>query len=516
MKTTEKAKQEKEDKKIKDVRNAGILLHLTSLPSAFGIGDMGPEARLFADFLFRNKQRYWQLLPLSPIEKAQAYSPYSSTSSMAGNILLISPELLKEDGLLNEADLKRNVVKNSGKVKYEDAEQIKTALFDKAFSKFKNQDKALNRQFEMFCDDEKAWLNDFAIYTVIKQQYKKPWYEWSDDFKQRKKQALDQFASMNKEQIEKEKWLQFIFTRQWEQLRFYCNQLNVSLYGDLPFYVSYDSVDVWANPEFFALDENKNIAGVAGVPPDYFNADGQLWGMPVFNWDTLKANNYAWWIKRLKKNIELYDVIRLDHFRAFADYWEVSAREKTARNGKWQPGPGADFFHIAKKQLMKLPFVAEDLGDINEGVHKLREQFSFPGMKVLQFAFGDKVGDSDYIPHNYTPDFIAYTGTHDNNTTVGWYRKDLTAKDRKVLTQFLGRSITQGNVHIELARLAYTSIAKTVIVPMQDILGLDETTRINTPASVKNNWLWRLKPDQLKIPRTEARLQLWSTIYNRK
>lgn len=496
-------------------RTAGILLHITSLPSSFGIGDIGPEARAFADFLYRNKQRYWQLLPLGPVERDQTYSPYSSTSSMAGNTLLISPDLLREDGLLQESDLKKYRVKNSGKVKYEEAERIKQLLFEKAFKKFKTLQNAMHRQFDMFCDEEKHWLHDFALYNVLKQQNAKPWYAWPDEFKNRNKKALEQFSVMNAEGIEKEKWLQFIFTKQWEQLRFYCNQLDVRLFGDLPFYVSYDSADVWANRQYFALDESGGITGVAGVPPDYFNADGQLWGMPVFEWKALKESKYSWWIQRLKKNIELFDVLRLDHFRAFADYWEVPANEKTARNGKWKPGPGSEFFSTIKSELGKLPFVAEDLGDINEPVYKLRDKFGFPGMKVLQFAFGENVGKSDYIPHNYTPNFIAYTGTHDNNTTRGWYRKDIGPKERKSLLQYTGRRIDQSNAHIELARLGYASIAQTVIVPMQDVLGLDETSRMNIPASTKNNWVWRLKTDQLNIPKIEARLQLWASLYNR-
>jgi 4-alpha-glucanotransferase len=496
-------------------RSAGILLHITSLPSAFGIGDLGPEAKKFADFLFRNKQQYWQLLPIGPIESQQYFSPYSSTSSMAGNILLISPEILKDDGLLHEADLKKYRVKNSGKVKYEDVLKAKQALFDRAFAAFRSKQNSLNRQYEMFCEEEAAWVHDFALYSSMKLQYGKPWYQWPDDFKNRDKKALTKFSEQYKDSIEKAKWLQFIFTRQWEQLRFYCNQLNISLFGDLPFYVSYDSADVWAHPSLFALDEQNNIAGVAGVPPDYFNADGQLWGMPVFNWDVLKEQKYDWWVKRLKKNIELFDLLRLDHFRAFADYWEVPAKELTARNGKWKTGPGAEFFFVVKKSLGHMPFVAEDLGDISDEVYTLRDQFNFPGMKVLQFAFGDDIGKSAHIVHNHKENFIAYTGTHDNNTTRGWYRKDIGKKERLNLNQYTGKRIDQSNIHIELARMAYASVAKTVIIPMQDILGLDEASRMNKPASIKNNWAWRLKAEDLKIPKIEARLQQWADLYDR-
>jgi 4-alpha-glucanotransferase len=515
MKIAVETNQPPNKKRETQKRSAGILLHLTSLPTPFGIGDLGPSAKAFADFLYRNKQKYWQILPTGPIEKEQAYSPYSSTSSMAGNILLISPELLREDALLTEHDLKRFQIKNNGKVKYDEATRNKEILFEKAYSSFSKRQNPMNRQFEMFCEEETLWLNDYSLYVALKQQFKKPWYQWSDDFRYRDPSALEKFKTKNIETIEKIKWLQFIFTRQWEQFRFYCNQLNVSLFGDLPFYVSHDSADVWAHPEIFALDDEKDLKAQAGVPPDYFNSNGQLWGMPVFNWETLKEKNYDWWIGRLKKNIEMFDVLRLDHFRAFSEYWEVPAHDKTAKNGQWKPGPGADFFLSVKKALGKLPFIAEDLGDINESVISLREKFGFPGMKVLQFAFSGNMGKSEYLPQHYSPDFIAYTGTHDNNTTIGWYRKDVKNEERQNVSQYLGKRIDQNNVHIELARSAYSSVAKTVIIPMQDILGLDESARMNTPALVKNNWLWRLKPEHLIIPKTELRLQQWASLYNR-
>jgi 4-alpha-glucanotransferase len=505
-----------EKKRLPDKRSAGILLHITSLPSAFGIGDIGQQAKAFADFLYRSKQSYWQLLPLGPIEAAQSYSPYSSTSSMAGNTLLISPESLRDDGLLTDVALKKTRIKNTGKVKYREAARIKQSLLDDAYANFKSKaNSALNRQFEMFCDEEASWLEDFACYCLLKSLQKKPWYDWPEHFKFRDTKAINDVRVKNIEVLEKIKWLQYIFTRQWEQLRFYCNQLNISLYGDLPFYVSYDSADVWANPQYFSLDETRTIKSMAGVPPDYFNADGQLWGMPVFNWSTLKKENYSWWINRLKKNIELFDVVRLDHFRAFADYWEVEASDKTAKNGRWVSGPGEHFFTVIQEKLGNLPFIAEDLGDINDAVYALRDRFGFPGMKVLQFAFGDNLGVNDYIPHQYSPNFVVYTGTHDNNTTVGWYRKDLNSKFRNHVSQYLGRKINEGNVHIELARAAYQSVAKTVIVPFQDILGLDESARMNRPASVENNWVWRMKNDGLQIPKTEQRLRQWSELYNR-
>lgn len=498
-------------------RSAGVLLHITSLPSSFGIGDIGPEAFRFADFLHRSKQTYWQLLPLTPIEKGQGYSPYSSTSSMAGNTLLISPESLRDLKLLSDRDLDMHRIPNTGKVKYGEATSAKETLFEKAYQKFlRSGSGSLKEEFNKFKKTEKYWLDDYALYVVLKSLHDStPWYEWPEQFKLRETQTLKKVVSSSREQIEKVKWLQFIFLQQWLQLKGYCNERGIQLFGDLPFYVSYDSSDVWSSPEIFALDKKRNITGVAGVPPDYFNADGQLWGMPVFRWQVLKKQNYDWWILRLKKNVQLFDVVRLDHFRAFADYWEVPAGESTAKNGTWKPGPGAAFFKAVQKALGELPFIAEDLGDINQPVFDLRDQFKFPGMKVLQFAFGDNTGKNDYIPHNYTENFVAYTGTHDNNTTVGWFKKEVSDKDKMHVSTYLGRTIDGNNIHLELGRIAYSSVAKAAILPMQDILGLDETARINTPASTSNNWEWRLKNSQFPNRNVEKRLSQWVSYYNR-
>jgi 4-alpha-glucanotransferase len=497
-----------------DKRSAGILLHITSLPSPYGIGDIGPEAHRFATFLKKSKQTYWQLLPLTPIEKAQSYSPYSANSSMAGNTLLISPDQLQQDGLLSEADLSQGSVRNAGKVNYEEAQRIKEGFLKKAFRSFTRK-KQLHQQFDDFCNKEKNWLDDFAVYSTLKQLYKaQPWFEWPDEFKFRKRNELKKIEEKYADTIQFIKWQQYIFSNQWTALKNHCTDLNVLLFGDLPFYVSYDSADVWSHPEYFAIDENMNMTGVAGVPPDYFNADGQLWGMPVFNWKTLKQNKYDWWIKRLRKNIELFDVVRLDHFRAFADYWDVPAVETTAKNGQWKRGPGNDFFNAVKAELGTLPFIAEDLGDINEDVYKLRDKFRFPGMKILQFAFSDNVGQSSYIPHNYTPEFIVYTGTHDNNTTLGWFRKDIGKTEKKNLSTYLGKKINENNVNLELTRLAYSSVANIAIIPFQDILGFDETTRMNTPASVSNNWMWRLKANDLDKSTAQNLAEL-AEIYNR-
>jgi malto-oligosyltrehalose synthase/4-alpha-glucanotransferase len=495
-------------------RKAGILLHISSLPSSFGIGDLGPEAIRFADFLSRTNQKYWQLLPLNPIEGGQGYSPYSSISSRAGNTLFISPELLVKDGLLAREDL--HFLARESKVNYSEAERLKSELFDKAWHNYTEGNAfKLQTSFRDFCKREQEWLNDFAMYTLLKQQNGgKPWYEWQDEYKLRKPDALERIIEEYADSLEKIKFFQFLFLKQWKELKEYCNKKNISLVGDLPFYVSYDSVDIWVHKEIFSIDEKGNKIGMAGVPPDAFSNDGQLWGMPIFKWDILKQNGYKWWIERLHKNKELFDIVRLDHFRAFADYWEVPATESTAKNGEWKPGPGADFFKKAEEELGSLPFIAEDLGEINDEVFELRDAFKLPGMKVLQFAFDDNMPTSDYIPHNYTANFVAYTGTHDNNTSKGWYRQNASNETRNRVQQYAGRSLSEEDIPWTMARMVYSSAANIVILPMQDVLGLDETARMNTPAGNNENWSWRLLPDQLNTD-AEDRLKEWVWLYNR-
>jgi malto-oligosyltrehalose synthase/4-alpha-glucanotransferase len=497
-------------------RGAGILLHITSLQSPFGIGDMGQEAKIFAGFLYRSKQHYWQLLPINPTEGGQGHSPYSAISSKAGNPLLISPELLAKDKLLDAIEIKQHYLARESKTNYEKAEEIRHELFDKAYNNFVSGDfTRLKEHFDLFCSLEKNWLDDFALYAVLKKQHNgKPWYEWETDFKQRSTEALQKFSVDQQDEIAKTKWLQFIFFRQWKDLKEYCNNMNIQLIGDIPFYVSYDSADVWANKEIFALDENGNRTGMAGVPPDAFSADGQLWGMPVFKWDVLKERNYDWWIERLRKNIELFDIVRLDHFRAFDEYWEVPAGATTAKNGQWKQGPGKEFFETAQKELGELHFIAEDLGEITPGVYQLRDAFRLPGMKVLQFAFGGDMPHSPHIFHHHEQNFIVYTGTHDNNTTIGWYKTETDDETKSRMNHYLGKSVNENEVHKELGRLAYASVGKIAILPMQDLLGLDEGSRMNKPSSGENNWNWRLVPGQLSAD-AENQLKEWAYLYDR-
>lgn len=493
-------------------RSAGILLHITSLPSPYGIGDIGTEAKSFADFLYRSKQKYWQLLPLNPTEAGQGHSPYSAISGMAGNTLLISPDRLMKEGLLDQNELNGHHLPNEGKVNYPDVFRSKQELLDKAFYSFLKADN--RKDFEEFCQQESYWLDDFALFAVLKQLHQgAPWFEWTEDYKLRNDNALKELTADHADELYRVKWLQYVFSKQWKELKTYCNERNVSLIGDLPIYVSYDSADVWANREIFAIDTGGRATGVAGVPPDAFSADGQLWGMPVFKWDVLKERNYDWWIARIRRNRELFDIIRIDHFRAFESYWEVPAGESTAKNGEWKTGPGKDFFAAVQDALGELPFIAEDLGDVDDNVFALRDAFNLPGMKVLQFAFGNDLPHSVHIPHNHSRNFVVYTGTHDNNTTRGWYRT-ADEETRKLFEQYAARSIGEDDAHWVLARMAYASVARIAILPMQDVLNLDESARMNIPASKDSNWAWRLVPGQLNRS-AEDKLREWVWLYNR-
>jgi len=477
----------------KNGRGSGVLMHITSLPSNFGVGDLGPAAKNFADTLHKAHQTYWQILPVSPTSAKDGHSPYSAYSSRAGNTLLISPELLFADGLLSKADIDFYGLSSTSKVDFEQAARVKNSLLDLAWFNFSRlSDETIQSDFEVFCKREADWLDDYALFLTIKQQHQdKAWHQWPIGLKARKPQALTQFITKNGEAITKAKWLQYIFDKQWQQLKKYCNNLGISLFGDLPFYMSYDSVDVWANPQYFSLNQKYEPETVAGVPPDYFNADGQLWGMPVYNWAKLKVDNYAWWVNRIRKNLAWFNLLRLDHFRAFSAYWAVPATDKTAINGTWLPGPGADLFKVLKKEFGKLPFVAEDLGEIDEPVRQLRDQFKLPGMKVLQFAFGDDLPYSEHAPHHHAENYLVYTGTHDNNTTRGWYENDINKRTIRQIATYTGTKIKADQVSKHMIQLAFASVCKIAIVPLQDLLNLDNRSRMNMPASTSGNWTWQ-------------------------
>lgn len=498
-------------------RGAGILLALSSLPSAFGIGDMGQEAHNFLRFLSRAGQTYWQLLPLNPTEAGAGHSPYSSYSATAGNPLIISPEALVEDGLLLQKEVDDAKLPYAEKADYEAATNMKKQLFEKAFNRFSEGDNSkLNAAFEIFCKKEAAWLDDVALYVTIRQHFiNEPWYRWDAPYKNRDEETLQRFAASHAEDILRYKWLQFMFSRQWASLKQAAASYGISLFGDIPFYVSYDSVDVWAHRDIFSIDGDGVMTGIAGVPPDYFSEDGQLWGMPTFNWDVLKEQNYGWWASRLRRNLELFDLIRIDHFRAFQDYWKVPAGATTAKTGEWLPGPRDEFFTAMKEQLGSLPFVAEDLGDEMDAVYVLRERLGLPGMKVLQFAWGDNMPNSVDVPHNHEVNSIVYTGTHDNNTTIGWYSEDAAYADHKRMRQYLGLKPQNSNIHEVMGRLAYSSIARLAILPMQDVLGLDASARMNTPGQATDNWTWRMKhgvPDD----KLAKKLREWAELFDRR
>ncbi len=479
-------------------RGAGILLHVSSLPSRFGTGDFGPEAYKFVDYMSTAGQKYWQILPLTPTEHKAAYSPYSAFSSMAGNPLLISPEQLVFEDMLDAEDMEEAILPTTDMADFVSAARVKFPLFDKAYKRIRRPEgHYLLPAFDTFCWREGYWLHDFALFVVLRDYFEgKSWHEWPEEFKFRDEAALQKFGEEHWEKLDRVKFRQFLFSRQWEHLKNYSNYKGLKLLGDMPFYISYDSVDVWVHPHYFCLDEHRNMAGEAGVPPDYFNDEGQLWRMPVFNWQRLRQDGYSWWIQRIRKNIELFDLLRFDHFRAFSAYWEVPSGDETAKNGVWKQGPGADFFYKLRDAIGALPFIAEDLGDIDAPVYTLRDEFMLPGMKVLQFAFDGDMGNSVSIPHNHTRNSIVYTGTHDNNTTLGWFRKDA-GKDKKNVEHYTGQRLTAANVNKMFIRMAYASVACIAIVPVQDLLDLDEASRMNTPATETGNWTWRLTPGLL-------------------
>jgi 4-alpha-glucanotransferase len=487
-------------------RKSGVLFHISSLASPFGIGDLGTCAYDFADFLNNSAQRLWQILPLNPTQSAFGDSPYSSISAFAGNTLFISPSLLVEDQLLKKEDIENFPAFSDGSVEYSLVRDYKNGLFGNMFKRIINRLDEDNH-FNFFNEDSDFWLDDYSMFVVLNEHFKgKIWNEWPPDIRDRKKDALQDFKNKYKEKILEIKYLQYLFFKQWFLLRQYCNQKKIQLIGDLPLYINYHSADVWAHPEFFKLDNHKNPLVVSGVPPDYFSKDGQLWNNPIYNWDTLKKSGYDWWVKRIGHNFKIFDWIRLDHFRGFFDYWEVPAGEATARNGEWKMGPGDDLFNALLDYFPQVPIITEDLGDINPGVRELRDQFGFPGMRILQFAFGGDKSSLVHKPHNYINNCVAYTGTHDNNTITGWLaegidkaklkKKKLTGvvdKERRLALEYTGVKDTElKEAHWEFLRVLMASPASFVIFPVQDILGLGERARMNTPGTAGGNWKWRL------------------------
>jgi len=477
-------------------RGSGVLLHITSLPSPYGIGDFGPGAYAFADFLAASKQKYWQILPINPTDPVFDNSPYHSFASLAANPLLISPELLIQEGLLASRDLESLPELPNEKVDFSRVIPLKNKIYELAYDRFKG--KACKEDFEEFCEEMASWLEDYAMFVALKSCFqKKVWSEWPSDIKNRESGTIQIYRSELYEEINKAKFFQYVLNKQWLRLKDYCNRNGILIFGDIPIYVVHDSVDVWTHPEIFKLDSEGEPVVVAGVPPDYFSETGQLWGNPLFRWDVLKRTGYGWWIRRLEHNLKLFDVIRIDHFRGFVGYWEIPAKASTAVDGKWVQAQAMDFFEHLDRMFPSLPVVAEDLGTITPDVEEIRRRFGFPGMKVLLFAFGEDNPDHPYLPHTYEKNWVVYTGTHDNNTVRGWFEKEANTEDKRRLFRYLGRHITEQEVHREFIELGMKSLADTFIVPMQDLLGLGEEARMNRPATKKGNWRWRLLPGQL-------------------
>ncbi len=474
---------------MKIERSSGILLHPTSLPGKYGIGTLGKEALQFIDFLAKSKQKLWQILPLGPTGFAD--SPYQCFSSAAGNPLLIDLETLVEEGLLAKKELAGMESFGNGPVDFGKIIKKKYPLLKKAMNSFmEHAGKEHKRDFREFTLSNKKWLDDYALFMSLKEHFRqKPWYQWEKPLKMKKVIALKPFRSLLKDRIEFHKFIQYLFFRQWLTVKDYAHQKNIRIIGDIPLYVALDSVDAWVNTDQFQFDADKNPIVVGGVPPDYFSATGQLWGNPLYRWDVLKKDHYRWWIERIRSNLVLYDIIRIDHFRGFAAYWAVPYGEKTAVNGKWIPCPGKELFEQIRKELGELPIIAEDLGVITEDVEDLRDSFGLPGMKILQFAF-DSSEANDYIPYNFTKNCIVYTGTHDNDTIKGWFKK-AKPEDRKYVLDYMDS--TEKNICRDFLRLAWASVAHTAIVPMQDLLELGNEARMNLPGTTVNNWMWRVK-----------------------
>ena len=492
-------------------RASGILLHPTSFPGRFGIGDLGAEAFRWVDFLAGACQKLWQILPLGPTGYGD--SPYQCFSAFAGNPYLISPEKLVEDGLLSADDLRMLPAFPAHTVDYGPVIQFKLQMLDKVYANFRRGAAGgLRAEFEAFKDAHASWLDDFALFMALKEsQGGAVWSTWAPELVSRQPAALAAARAQLAEAVESQRLRQFLFFRQWSAVKAHANRAGIKVIGDIPIFVAYDSADVWANPGLFYLDEHGQSTAVAGVPPDYFSATGQLWGNPLYRWDVLKQTGYAWWIERFRATLAFVDIVRLDHFRGFEAYWEIPAGMPTAEGGQWVKGPGADFFTALQSVLGALPIIAEDLGVITPEMLALRDRFGLPGMKVLQFAFSADATDP-FLPHNYPHNCVVYSGTHDNDTTQGWYARTSTEHERDFARRYLGRD--GRDIAWDFIRLAFASVADMAVAPLQDVLNLGAEARMNLPGRPSGNWGWRYQSWRL----TEAlrdRLKELATLYAR-
>ncbi|MBD3295962.1 MAG: 4-alpha-glucanotransferase [Candidatus Omnitrophica bacterium] len=488
-------------------RGSGIFLHITSLPSRFGIGDVGPSAYRFADFLSETGQSYWQVLPVTRTEQVFGNSPYSSISAFAYNPLMVSPEKLMEDGLLGEKDLKDAPDLPGGKVDYNNAIPFKIELLHKAYRGFLRKRKTLGPGYDIFRREQSYWLDDYCLFSVLRSRFDGlTWDQWPPEFRDRQEHALNKVRQEAAEELEKEAFFQFLFHEQWNALKEYVNARGIQLVGDVPIYVNYDSVDVWSNPHIFKLNEDKRMTDVAGVPPDYFSSTGQKWGNPVYDWHALRGSGYKWWIDRLSHTFDIFDMARVDHFRGLVAYWEIPADAETGEHGRWTEAPVKDFFNSLFKRFPYLPVIVEDLGHITPDVRETVSKFDLPGMKVLLFAFGEDNPMHLYLPHMYEKNCVAYTSVHDTNTARGWFDNETDEDMRSRLFNYLGRNMDPDEVHWEMIRQVMMSVADIAMIPMQDVLGLGSEARMNLPASSVDNWGWRFRDEQL-TPEVSGRLR---------
>lgn len=485
-------------------RESGILCHLTCMPSRFGIGDMGAGVLQFLDFLQDAGQTLWQILPLGPTGYGD--SPYQSFSAFAGNPLLVDLDQLVQEELLDAEDVTTSFSFPADEVLYGEVIEFKDRVLRRSYRIFLETDsEALRDGWKAFQEENDYWLDDFCLFMALKRHFDGAvWTDWDRDIALRERRALIYWRERLNDEINYQKYLQFLFDRQWRQVREYAHEKDIEIIGDAPIFVGHDSADVWSHQGLFRLDEDGSPTVVAGVPPDYFSPTGQLWGNPHYRWDVMQDNDYAWWMARVERAFSRVDRIRLDHFRGFAGYWEIPADAETAVKGRWVKGPGADFFRTLKENLGELPIIAEDLGIITKDVEELRKAFGFPGMKVLQFAFGSDAANTA-LPHNYTTHMVVYTGTHDNDTSLGWYDSlDREAKHRvRVYTGTDG-----SDINWTLIRLAMTSIAEMAVFPLQDVLGLGSEARLNIPGKAQGNWTWRYEVGDLDTEAAKALREL--------
>jgi 4-alpha-glucanotransferase len=490
-------------------RGSGVLLHPTSLPGRYGIGDLGPAAYAWVDALVSAKQKWWQVLPLGPTGYGD--SPYQCFSALAGNPYLVSPEDLVREGLVS-ADEAEAKTFPEGKVDFGPVIDYKVWLLGRAWEAFKGgAAPALRAPFDEFRAAEAAWLDDFAFFMALKEaQGGGTWLDWPAPLRKRSRTALAKARATLGDTVQQHQFRQFLFFRAWRALKTYANTHGVKLIGDIPIFVSSDSADVWAHPESFQLDPDRQPLAVAGVPPDYFSATGQLWGNPLYDWAALEASGYTWWIERFRAALQQVDLVRLDHFRGFEAYWRIPAGMPTAEIGEWVKGPGPGLLQAVQAGLGELPIIAEDLGVITPEVEALRDGFGLPGMKILQFAFGGATEDR-FLPHTYASNCVVYTGTHDNDTTVGWYQA-ATESERDFVRRYLARD--GSDIAWDLMRLAWSSVADMAVAPLQDVLSLGTEARMNLPGRLGGNWSWRLRAGQL-TPGLVDRLADMTTVYAR-